>query len=445
MKILVVDDDPSFNDLVSSYLSRQKYEIVSAHSSKTALEELKKDHFDLVLSDYKLPGMDGLELIERIKSTHPGLPVILITNYADIRVAVNSIKLGAFEFVTKPVIPDELLKVIDQALNNSQKTQSTNTKSQQSPDYIIGQNGQHGQLWKHLTMVAPTKMNVLVIGESGTGKEHLARTIHQLSRRSEQPFVAVDCGALSIELAGSELFGHVKGAFTNANSDKKGLFEEANGGTLFLDEVGNLPHEIQILLLRAIQEGTIKRVGGNKEIKVDVRLIAATNEKLDQNVEESNFRLDLYHRLNEFELHASPLRERIDDLEEFCQFFIDQASKELDKEVVPLSAEVQAAFQSYHWPGNLRELKNIIRRAVLLNAEKEIGLDTLPATLLDQPISSTPDQPSSPKKLDIKEQEKQLIKDALEKYKYNKTKAASALNIDRSTLYSKIKLYKIES
>ncbi|MEP4534014.1 MAG: sigma-54 dependent transcriptional regulator [Cyclobacteriaceae bacterium] len=450
-QILVVDDDPSFNDLVSNYLRRQNFTISSVSSAKSALKELEGNKFDLVLADYKLPGMDGLELIGQIKSTYADLPVILITNYADIRVAVDSIKLGAFEFVTKPVIPDELLRVIDLALSKPKGHKTGKDRAERS-DYVIGENARTSQLWKHLTMVAPTKMNVLIIGESGTGKEHISRTIHKMSHRSNCPFVAVDCGALSVELAGSELFGHVKGAFTGANVEKKGLFEEANGGTLFLDEAGNLPHEIQSLLLRAIQEGKIKKVGGNVEIGVDVRLLAATNENLDQNVADGSFRNDLYHRLNEFELKVPSLRDRFDDLEEYCEFFVQQASEELGKPPMKLSSEVLDVFKGYHWPGNLRELRNIIRRSVLLSSETVITADTLPAGLRAEqsPVQSISDSKGpEPERLNIKEQstiqEKQLIVDALVKYKYNKTKAAHALNIDRSTLYYKIKQYQIDS
>lgn len=455
MVILVVDDDLSFNELVSRYLTKEGFEVISVYGSRQALDVIGQQRIDLVLADYKLPGMDGLALTEKIQQMYSGIPVILITNYADIRVAVNSIKLGAFEFVSKPVIPDELLKIIHLALSPSEQKSHT-VKHTQEEQYIIGKNEKTANLWKHVNIVAPTKMNVLITGESGTGKEHIARTIHQMSRRAKGPFVAVDCGALTVELAGSELFGHMKGAFTGANADKKGLFEEANGGTLFLDEVGNLPYEIQVSLLRAIQEESIKRVGGNKEIKVDVRLVAATNDLLSQSIENNSFRNDLYHRLNEFELFIPPLRERIDDVEEFCDFFVRQACSEFEKQPVSISDEVKQVFMNYSWPGNLRELRNIIRRSVILTSGDEITGDALPIGMKDasevkssenvqQPIVS---QGSSPNLLNIKdqnrEQERRLVLEALEKFKYNKTKAAEALNIDRSTLYKKMKLYEIE-
>lgn len=447
MVVLVVDDDASFNDLISKYLRKEKFEVISIVESTSALETIKTHHVDLVLADYKMPVMDGLELIEEIHKTHPDLPVILMTNYADIRVAVDSIKIGAFEFVSKPIIPDELMKIVHLALSRSPQPISKGF----STKYIKGKNTHTEKLWKHLTMVAPTKMNVLITGESGTGKEYIARTIHDMSRRSNGPFVSIDCGALTKELAGSELFGHVKGAFTGAVSDKKGMFEVAQGGTLFLDEIGNLPHEIQVLLLRALQEDKIKRVGGTQEISIDVRIVAATNEELVNNVQMQTFRNDLYHRLNEFELHLSPLRDRLDDLEEFSEYFIQEACAEFDRTPLTISEDVLKIFRQYNWPGNLRELRNIIRRSVILSAGNIIQLDVLPPGMMDikeEEISQDNVETNNSSSLDMKNQqqelEKKMLIEALEKYKYNKSKAAQALNIDRSTLYKKLKFYQIE-
>lgn len=448
MIVLVVDDDASFNELISRYLRKEKFEVISVLSASTALRTLQEKVIDLVLADYKMPEMDGIELIEAIQKLYPDLPVILMTNYADIRVAVNSIKVGAFDFVSKPIIPDELLKIVHLALTKDATKSSSSLQKKTS--YVKGKNEQTEKLWKHLAMVAPTKMNVLITGESGTGKEYIACTIHEMSRRANGPFVAVDCGALTVELAGSELFGHVKGAFTGAQSDKRGLFEVANGGTLFLDEIGNLPHEIQILLLRAIQEEQIKRVGGTQDIPVDVRIVAATNEMLIDNVQKQIFRNDLYHRLNEFELYLAPLRERLDDLEEFAEFFITEACEEFDRPLMKISQEVQQVFMQYSWPGNLRELRNIIRRSVILTLGDTIELDVLPAGLLESQKSEAVESlsVSEPVSLDIKthqqELEKKMLMEALEKYKFNKSKAAQALHIDRSTLYKKLKQYNID-
>jgi two-component system response regulator HydG len=454
MRILVVDDDPAFNDLLRNYLGRQGYATSMALTSKGAFEQIAAEQPQLVLVDYQLPDGNGLELMQQIKKAHANLPVILITNYADLRLAVNSIKLGAFEFVTKPVIPDELLRIVKLALSEQPKVPKTAMPPSESLSYVVGKNEATVQLWEHLAVVAPTKMSVLIQGESGTGKEHLARTLHQKSRRHKGPFISVDCGILSLELAASELFGHEKGAFTGAIRDKQGLLEAADGGTLFLDEIGNLSYDTQAMLLRTIQEGSIKKVGSTAEIKVDVRIVAATNEDLMQKVEEGLFRNDLYHRLHEFSLRVPPLRERIDDLEAFCQFFVEQAAIDFEKAVPQLSRAVMEAFERYAWPGNLRELRNVIRRLVLLADADVLELAHLPAGVFEgstkEQFYNTPVAAEAPKEnaYDLKSvqetQERQLIVEALEQYKYNKSKAAQALNIDRSTLYHKMKRYDIQ-
>ncbi|WP_375578488.1 sigma-54 dependent transcriptional regulator [Marivirga tractuosa] len=456
-KLLIVDDDPSFNEMLCNYLLRNNYEVESAHSAQSALELLKKHAFDLVLTDFRLPKMNGLELIEVIKKDQSQTPVILITNYADIRTAVQSIKLGAFEFVNKPVNPDELLKTIEKALESKSKPKNSDTKPNkaftQNKQYIIGNNPHSLELWKQVNIVAPTKMSVLILGESGTGKEYVAKKIHELSKRADQPFIAMDCGVLSKDLAASEFFGHEKGAFTGALTDRKGQFELANGGTLFLDEIGNLPYEVQTQLLRALQEKVIRKIGGDKEIEIDVRIIAATNEKLSGNIQQDAFRNDLYHRINEFEIYVPSLKERMDDLGEFLDFFLKEASEELGKEVNQISEDVLEIFQDYTWPGNLRELKNIIKRAVLLSDAPTIDVQHLPVGFnqkqeLNSKSSEEDTKPTQNSGLDLKEiqenQEKEAIKQALIQHKYNKSKAAKALNIDRTTLYKKIKSYNID-
>ena len=457
-KLLVVDDDPSFNEMLCNYLLRNKYIVESAHSAYSALELLKKHSFDLVLTDFRLPKMNGLELIEVIKKDEPEIPVILITNYADIRTAVQSIKLGAYEFVNKPVNPEELLKTIKKALepktNPKSNNQDLNRHSATDTNYIIGNNPRSLELWEQVNIVAPTKMSVLILGQSGTGKEYLAKKIHELSKRSNKPFVAIDCGVLSKDLAASEFFGHEKGSFTGALFDRKGQFEIANGGTLFLDEIGNLPSEVQTQLLRALQEKLIRKVGGAKEIEIDVRLIAATNEQLSENIQREAFRNDLYHRINEFEIYVPSLKERIDDLEQYLDFFLKEASEELEKEVQQVSKAALEIFQHYEWPGNLRELKNIVKRAVLLSDSDTIDVQHLPVGFNQrQEVKSDTftDESNSQQNsgLDLKEiqenQEKEAIKQALIQHKYNKSKAAKALNIDRTTLYKKIKSYNIDS
>ena len=465
-KVLVIDDDPAFNKMLSHFLERNNFQVVSAHSANTALLEIERESFDLVLTDFRLPGMDGLELIRTIKSKNPELPVILITNYADVRTAVNSIKFGAFEFVSKPLIPDEFLVIVNKALSKQSTGKlESKQKVKQNIKYIVGTTEEAIRLWEYVELVAPTRMSVLILGESGTGKEYVARALHDKSKRSSQRFIALDCGILSKELAASELFGHVKGSFTGATTDKKGLFELANGGTLFLDEVGNLPIDVQIQLLRTIQEKVVRRVGSEKDIKVDVRLIAATNENIASAINEGNFRNDLLHRLNEFELNVPALRNRGADLNKFISFFINEASEELDKIVNNIDSTALSTLESYSWPGNLRELKNIIKRAVLLSQSDTITIDHLPKGListdksLSNPIEVDKNQneqsnesrsnSNSSEITDLKYMqdlnEKELITRVLKENKYNKSKAAKQLNIDRTTLYQKIKKFDIDA
>ncbi len=459
MKILVIDDDPSFNKMLTGFLLRNNYEVESAHSPQSALSLLKENIIDLVLTDFKLPEMNGIELMQEIKKIYKSIPVILITNYSDIRTAINSIKLGAYEFVTKPVIPDELLKTIQKALQSEPKEEEDlevqeKTTDQNSLEFIIGKTPQSLELWNYVDLVAPTKMSVLILGESGTGKEYVANIIHQKSSRANKPFIAMDCGVLSKELAASELFGHIKGSFTGAIHDKKGQFELANGGTLFLDEIGNLPYEVQVQLLRVLQENVIKAVGSEKEIPVDVRIISATNENLTANKSAEEFRNDLYHRINEFELKVPPLRERLEDLEEYCAFFMQEACRELNKSPKIITEEVLELFKSYDWPGNLRELKNLIKRSVLLSPDDYITINQLPEVIKIQKkeveTKEVAEQPqSSMVNQDLKEihksQEIEAIKKVLSDTKFNKTLAAKILNIDRSTLYKKIKEYGIDA
>jgi two-component system response regulator HydG len=298
-------------------------------------------------------------------------------------------------------------------------------------------------LEQYITLVAPTTMSVLIMGESGTGKEYVACRIHQESNRSEGPFVALDCGVLSNELAASELFGHLKGSFTGAINDKIGQFEIANGGTLFLDEIGNLSYEVQIKLLRALQEKSIKKVGGKKDVVVDVRIIAASNDDLLESVKHQGFREDLYHRLNEFILEVPALRDRGEDIDLFADYFLDRSNEELSKHVSGFNPSVKAVFHEYSWPGNIREMKNVIKRAVLLCTSKEINEDCLPLEILHQPDSSK-QVTSGDLRKQTESQEREIILSILEKTRYNKSKAAELLRIDRKTLYNKMKQYGIE-
>lgn len=460
-KILVVDDDPYFNKMLSAFLKRNNFDVTSVLTADAAVEHLTMGTTDLILTDFILPDMDGLDLIRKIKEKHREQSFILMTNYSDIRTAVKSIKLGAFEFVTKPINPDELLITIKAAIAQKQpknhNVSSNGSIASNHPsegEYLIGKSAVSRQLYEHILLVAPTKLSVLILGESGTGKEYVARMLHESSSRRHKKFVSVDCGVLSRELAASELFGHVKGAFTGALQDKTGQFEVANGGTLFLDEIGNLPYEIQAQLLRVLQEQKVRKIGSEKQVTIDVRLIAATNDPISSMVDNQRFRLDLYHRLNEFELYLKPLRDRIEDLPDFLEQFLKKSNQELGKKVEKFDDEVMEVFMNYPWPGNLRELRNVVRRSVLMAHSNAVHLSQLPDTIIEDVKSVTAnvhsdqrsilDIPTHNLKLLQEQQEKVMIEQILFKTKYNKSKAAAILNIDRTTLYNKIVKYKIE-
>jgi two-component system response regulator HydG len=366
-----------------------------------------------------------------------------MTSFNDVRTAVKAIQSGAFDYITKPVNPDELLMIMHDALNG--KKQPVETTSNEQPVFIKGSSRDSDKLHEHIDVVAPTDMAVLIQGESGTGKEYVARTIHSQSKRATKPFVAIDCGALSKDLAASELFGHIKGAFTGAIAEKKGMFEYADGGTLFLDEVGNLSYDVQVKLLRTLQERVIQPLGSNKQIPVNVRIITATNDDLVNSVSEGDFRQDLYHRINEFKIQLSPLRARDGDLDIFIKHFITLANRELGRNVNGIAPDAKEILHKYDWPGNLRELKNVIKRMVLLSQTNVAGADTLPDEMLFSVSNHIPQNRDSDLKAQNEVNEKQLIQKTLIQVKFNKSKAAKLLNIDRKTLYSKIERYGLDS
>lgn len=441
-KALLVEDDIAFAQLIQGFLKKHNYEIEVCASIKEAIHELKANSFQLILLDFNLPDGNGFDFIEKVKQLQIRVPVIMMTSFHDVRTAVKALQMGVKDYITKPVNHEELLAVMKQTLqeDSSQETVSENTER----EFVKGISEAAQELQRHIELVAPTNMSVIIEGESGTGKENVARSIHNLSNRKNKPFVAIDCGALSEELAASELFGHVKGAFTGALNDKKGEFERANGGTLFLDEIGNLSYVVQVKLLRALQEREIQPVGGNKLVKVDVRLICATNEDLRAGVKNNTFREDLFHRLNEFSIHMPPLRERKTDLELFVNHFIKEANAELNKEVKSLSGEVLQIFKKYDWHGNLRELKNIVKRGVLIAHGEFITKEDIPVEML-QLNSGIEKRTENDLKAMNEMNEKELIVKTLREVKYNKSKAAMLLNIDRKTLYLKIAKYGIEA
>lgn len=440
--ILLIEDDNAFNTLLTHFLKRNNYEVLQAFSAKQAFNLLEKQPISIILSDLRLPDQDGISILKELRSSDNQTAFVLMTAYADVQTAVEAMKIGAADYISKPFVPEEVLLVLKK-INSSAKSPKTPEKQQiieiQKNDFHWGKSTASLQLKKFIDLVAPTPLTVLITGESGTGKEVVAKTIHETSDRAKGPFVAVDCGAIPKDIAGSEFFGHVKGSFTGAVNDKIGCFEAANGGTLFLDEIGNLSYENQILLLRAIQERKIKRIGSNKEIEIDVRIISATNENLKNAVNEGTFREDLFHRLNEFSVTTPALRNRKEDIEDFALLFLNKASQQLNKTVNAISSEVLIAFLKHDWPGNLRELQNVIKRATLLNPSSVLELSSLPPEFYSNQVSSD----ASTNLRD--EAEKSAIKDALALAKGNKSRAAELLGMSRKTLYNKITQYQLDA
>lgn len=438
LSILIVEDDITFSLMLTTWLGKKGFVVRSSSSVSDAKRRLGEEAFDLVISDLRLPDSDGIDLLKWLKSTHPSLPLIMMTSYAEIQTAVQAMKLGAADYIAKPLNPDELLGKIRELAHVEEKA-PTRVPVSSAPDlYIEGQSQAARQLYEHVRLVAPTDMSVLVTGASGTGKEYIARRIHEQSNRSKAPFVAVDCGAIPKELAASEFFGHVKGPFTGAIENKTGAFVAAQGGTIFLDEIGNLTYEVQVQLLRALQERKVKPIGSNQEIAINVRLISATNENLRQAIEKGDFREDLYHRINEFTIRIPDLKERKEDLLLFANHFLDLANSELQKDIIGFDNDTMQLFQSYSWPGNLRQMKNVIKYATLLATGRYITRKELPEELTENLLSHANIQ------LKNVEHERDLIRKALQECGNNKTRAAQLLGIDRKTLYNKLKIYQLD-
>lgn len=470
--IFIIDDDMDMCQLLSNFLQRKGFKASCATSGKKGLEAVKENNFDLVLCDFRLGDMDGKEVLQQIKAIDPSMPVIILTGYSEVKMAVEVMRLGAYDYVTKPLVPEEIIKMINKALD--QEEQPANAKSSTTgstdkkkdiasdDDIMIGKDKLTQQMYKDIQVVAPTDYSVILYGESGTGKEVIAKIIHQNSKRKGKPFLAVDCGTISRELAASELFGHVKGSFTGAFADKVGFFEAANGGTIFLDEIANLPLDVQIVLLRVIQERKFKKVGDSRDIETDVRIIVASNENLQEAYKAGKFREDLYHRFNEFSISIPPLRKRKDDIVPFAHFFLEKTSQELGKTFDGFEDEVLQLFLNYDWPGNLREFRNVIRRASLLSSSGKINSNVLAWEIIgslpsvSEPItvssnaedaSETTGSTSAEPVFDLKnaasDAEYKTILHALKQVKFNKVKAAKLLNIDRKTLYNKLKNYEL--
>ena len=449
--ILIVEDDIAFGTMLQTWLRRKGFEVDKATSVGAAVKLLvDMKSVDLVLSDLRLPDHDGLRLLAWMHEHCINAPFIVMTNYAEVQNAVLAMKSGAADYIAKPVQPDILLQKINDAMEqNTQQSNATiqnsttqnaptahNSKlktqnSEAAPRYIEGKSEASRQLYSYVELVAPTPMSVLILGASGTGKEYVAHRIHDLSQRRDRPFFALDCGAIPRDVAASEFFGHKKGAFTGADADKRGAFEIANGGTLFLDEVGNLSYEVQVQLLRALQERRIRPVGGTKEIDIDIRLVCATNENLEEAVSEGRFREDLYHRINEFTIYMPKLSERGSDLFLFADLFIRHANEELNRNVEGFDSGAAEMLASHSWPGNLRELNNVVKRAVLLTRGSQIT--TAELTLAMGQIRT-----DNVLQLHDEDTERHRIITALQQTNGNKAKAARLLGVDRKTIYNKI-------
>ncbi len=477
--ILVIDDNLDICQLLKRFLSKNGHEVDTTLTGPEGIDLIKNKNYDLVLCDFKLRKMEGREILQQVKTISPQTKVAIITGYADVRIAVEVMKKGAFDYVVKPLIPDEILSLIDRATKEPSKDSLSDVKTtiQTKPkgkpvtksDYIWGKDKASSELLKEISLVAPTNFSVIIYGESGSGKENIARTIHEKSERQGKPFVAIDCGALTKELAGSELWGHEKGGFTGAVSAKLGQFEVADGGSIFLDEISNLSYETQVGLLRLVQEKKLRRIGAIKDKEIDVRIIVASNEDLREAVKQGKFREDLYYRFNEFTIVVPPLRKRGSDIMEFANHFLDLANDELNKNVSGFSNEVIDLFNTYDWPGNLREMRNVIRRSLLLTDKGQIELACIPQEIVYSSKFTFPGEESMPEipsrfiaeeirpeaKEGLKENinlkdiaaiaEAEVIKKVLEETHYNKTKAAQKLGIDRKTLFNKLKQHNIQS
>lgn len=442
--ILIIEDDITFSKMLQAWFTKREYKVTAAGKASEARKRIKEEVPDVVICDLRLPEEDGITILEWIKSNYPKVVVIMMTSYADIQSAVSAIKLGAYDYISKPFNPEQLFMKINEAFSEEEELQEevigavAEKKPSASGNFVQGTSENYQKLYEYVDLVSPTKLAVLIKGESGVGKEHIARMIHEKSAVASGPFVAVDCGVLSKELAASDLFGHVKGSFTGALSDKIGFFVSANKGTLFLDEIGNLSIDVQTQLLRALQEKRIKPVGSEKEIKVDVRVITATNEDIEFAVDNGYFRQDLFHRICEFVLEIPSLRESREDIPAFLNHFLQVSNKTLRKKVQGYSPEALEILTNYDWPGNVRELKNIVNRLTLVETEKFISLKSIPdhfKTKKEQTVEE----------LIQSQEEKKQIEDALKITQFNILRAAALLNIDTKKLYTKMKLYNISN
>lgn len=440
ISLLIVDDEESVRDSLYNWFIEDGYEVDCASNAKEALTKIEAGNFDIILADIKMPGMDGLEMHRRIKAIDSDVIVIVMTAFASVETAVQALKDGAFDYVTKPFDPDDLSHLIRNAANQiSLKDENEALKNRvvslENIEDIVGNSKAMLKVLKEVENVAQSNSSVIITGESGTGKELIARAIHSNSARKFFPLVTVHCGALSEDLLESELFGHEKGAFTGAMFNRKGRFEMADGGTIFLDEIATISGKMQIELLRVLESKTFVRVGGNKEIKSDFRVICATNRNLKKLVEEGTFREDLYYRLNVVNITIPPLRERREDIPMLVQHFIKKYCTSMSRDLISIDQAALKRIEEYDFPGNVRELENMIERAIVVGNGKEIRLKDLPFE--KDIIADSNDS--------LSELEKKYIQQTLDKYNWNISRSAKALKIDRVTLYNKIKKYQLKS
>ena len=449
LRIVVVDDEPAQRELIGGFLTKQGHEVFAAGSGAEALAHARNRQVDLVLSDCRMPGMSGPDLLQKIKAVNPEIPLILMTAYGTVETAVQAMKDGAADYLTKPLDLEELLvrvgRVTEQArLKSEVRELQRQLVERHRLDGIIGESGRMQEVLALVTRVAPSDATVLIRGESGIGKELIARAIHFNSRRAAGPLVSLNCAALPEQLLESELFGHERGAFTGAVAQRKGRFEQADGGTIFLDEIGDLSPTLQVKLLRVLQEREFERVGGNKTLGMDVRVLAATHRDLEQAMRDGRFREDFYYRLNVVTIQIPPLRDRREDIPLLLDHFLHKFAEKNRRDVTGLTAAARDAFLKYDYPGNIRELENLVERAVLLCRGRVIDLEDLPAAV--RPGERSTDQPESQRLPDILGHiERQTIRDALERCGGVQTQAAEALGISERVLRYKMKKYGLES
>lgn len=446
-RILIVDDDENLRIGVATILEDEGFEVQEAGNGREGIEKLEKSMYDLIITDYKMNEMDGMKFLSHIKGEYPSMKVIMVTGFGTIEHAVEAMKLGAVNYMTKPIKPKKLVELVKSVLQAGSKDEVSDTQKQSALKkyfhfhQLVGQSKAMQQVYKRIKEVVTADIPVLIIGESGTGKEMIAQAIHKLSGRKQGPFVAVNTGAIPKELVASELFGHLKGAFTGAIADKKGKFEEANNGSLFLDEIGTMETAVQISLLRVLETQVIERVGSNRSINVNVRIIAATNDNLEKMIEEGRFREDLYYRLNVFFIELPPLRDRKTDIPYLAHYYRETFNLELGKNISGFTPKAMDVLKEYHWPGNVRELRNVVLRAVL-SASNQVDAKHLPKNIVKPGLAQV--NITFKPGIALSEVEKTMIIQTLKAVRGNKLKAANILGISRRSLYNKLEEYNID-